>query len=125
MTTQKYTILFQEPNFKIQGQECRSKLLLKGSPLYEHLEMQQNRLITLHGEDVGEKRMDFHIELIGKGETVTEELLVKRCQEIQGVEVDINDVIKSGRALILCCPEVSGYGKTHITIAFFPNGVPN
>lgn len=98
--------------------ERRSKLLDPNSKLYQFLQNKRDELSQKYPGQVGDKRMDFHIELIKDGEQVTDELLVTRAQAIQGSTVQlIYSTI--GKAYVLNTP--SG---THITIAFFPKGVP-
>jgi len=80
------------------------------------LDKKHKKLRRRYPEKVGEKRMDFHIELISSAETPTDELLVRRAREIEGREISL-EIKKLGNVLVL---EIERY---HITIAYFPEGV--
>lgn len=113
----KMKIKFLNPNERIYGKERRSKLLDPQSELYKWADTKYKELVMQYGLKVGSKRMDYHIELIGRDEN--EELLVSRAQELEGMEIEITRLKRMGRAYVL---EVDR--KHHVTIAFFPKGVP-
>jgi len=117
-------IKFLDPNSRITGKEGRSKLLDPNSELYLWLDDEYKRLKEKYGELVGSKRMDYHIEVIKRVETPTEELLVQRSQQLEDQDVDTSKIGKMWKAWVLYTPEIEGYGVTHSTIAFFPKGVP-
>ena len=113
-------INFQNPNQRISG-ERRSKLLDSDSDLYKYVDSVYKNLVNKYGNLIGPRRMDYHIELIGEGEDCTDELLVERCQQLENQQLKpILGIINRG--YVLFCPPVDGYGKTHITIAFFKKG---
>lgn len=116
-------IEFQDPKTRLEN-EKRSKLLDPKSELYRELTNQRNLLEQHHKDgEIAPKRMDFHIELIASNEEPSDELLISRCQELQGCEIEIEHAIMK-KAIVIRTPYVSGYGCTHITIAYFPNGIP-
>ena len=117
-------IKFLDSKNRINGKERRSKLLDPNSELYQWVDAKYTELVNQYGKQVGEKWMDYHIELIGRNDVFSDKLLVDRCQELENVPTDLTHLGKMGRAYVLWGPAVSGYGQTHITIAFFPDGVP-
>ena len=114
-------IEFLDATKRLNG-ERRSKLLKPGSDLYNHVDSEYKKLVSKFGNLVGSKRMDSHIELIGRNEKPTDELLVERAIALEGTEVDIDDTEALGRAWVLFTDKNR---KHHVTIAFFPNGVPD
>ena len=122
------SINFQNPTRRISG-ERRSKLLDSDSYLYKYVDGIYKNLVKRYGNLVGPRRMDYHIELVSREEDCTDELLVERCQQLENQQLE-NQQLKTmdfgiiNRAYVLFCPLVDGYGKTHITIAFFKKGVP-
>lgn len=122
---------FIDPNNRLKGKERRSKLLDPKSDLYKWVDNEYKLLIEKYGDTsqeglVGSKRMDYHIELIKGRKEATDELLVERAQQLEGKEVIIPQKLSSmGRALVVDGPNLEGYGNTHITVAFFPKGVPS
>lgn len=119
----KMKIEFEDATRRLDG-ERRSKLLKKGSELYQWLEEYSNGLVEKFGELVAPKRMDYHFELIKRGEEATDELLVERAKMLEGEDVDISNLGVFYRAWVLIGPEVDGYGQVHCTIDFFRGGVP-
>lgn len=113
-------IKFTNPGRRLAG-ELRSKLIDPRSDLYQFLEDQRAQLVKSN-KDIGDKRMDFHIELIKSTEVPTEELLVSRARLIQDYNIQNLGLTRMGKALVILGPDVMGYGKTHITVAFYPNG---
>lgn len=115
-------IEFEDPTQRLQGEGCIKRLEVD-SELVKYLEhlrakLQQNSTdTTIKGND-----RPWHIELTRRSDR---DSLVERAQELHGKSVDISDVaILNGKALVLMTPEVAGYGKTHVTIAYFPKGAP-
>ena len=53
--------------------------------------------------------------------------VVERAQGLEGktLEAAGNAIQVLGRAIVLQTPFVEGYGETHITISYFPKGVPD
>lgn len=119
------TIEYLDPTQKIEGKEGRSKLLCPDSKLYSILKKVRDHYIA-DGSVSGDLRSDFHTELIGSRGNRSQ--LVPRCQELQGYILDVgsmsNWTIMMEHALVVKTPEVSGYGPTHITVCYFPTGVP-
>lgn len=114
-----FTIRFLNPNARIEGKEMRSKLLEPSSELYGWLQ-NERKIVCEKYENVDPQRMDFHIELISKTETPSEELLVSRAKQLEGSVCDSSQKVLIGKTYMLPCPAVQGYGDTHITIAHFP-----
>lgn len=115
-------IRFLNPNARLEN-EKRSKLLHTDSALYRYLEKQRTLLTNLYKESITEKRMDFHIELIRGDEEPTDSVLVERAQSLEGQKID-GTIGTYPKFIAVLCPKVVGYGETHSTIAYFPNGVP-
>lgn len=116
-------IEFTSPNQALSG-EKRSKLLKPGSEFYNYLEQEYQKLNEKYPGLVGNKRMDYHIELIFRGQEPTKDLLVNRAMYLEGKDIDDLSLKVFGRALCVDTPKINGK-RTHATIAFFPNGVPN
>ncbi len=104
--------------------ERKSKLLDPQSELYQACDAKYQELKEKYGAAIGAKRMDFHIELVSRNETWSEELVLTRARELHGLEIDMSNICVMGRALVVMTPQVTGYAQPHITLAFFPNGVP-
>ena len=119
-----FVINFRDPSLRLEG-ERRSKLLDPGSDLCVWLDNKYKELVNKYGNQVGSKRMDYHIELIGRNDIYSDVLLVKRAHELENKEIDITNIGTLHRAYVLYGPELNGYGQTHITIAFYPSGVPS
>jgi len=115
-------IRFINPDQRLEG-ERKSKLLDPASEFYKYLTSLDTKLNEIYPGKVGSKRMDYHIELIFRGDPVTDALLVQRAQELQGTEIKNLQVSRMGRALVIETPVVGNY-KTHATISFFPGGFP-
>jgi hypothetical protein len=122
-----FQINFEDPENLIPKKERKSKLLKTTSPLYSVLTVYRNKLLAEYGDYVSDQRMDFHIELVKKSEEWSEEKLINRAKELEGRCIDLADTdswnigrhsvtIKTGRLM--------GYGNTHITLAYFKEGVP-
>ncbi len=119
-------INFKDPNNRISGEERRSKLLDPSSELYKWVDNKFKDLVAKYGEQVGSKRMDYHIELLKRNDNTSDgKLLVERCQQLENKDVDVTNVGQLGRAYVLHTGKVDGYGETHVSIAFFPKGVPS
>lgn len=121
-----YPLHFLEPNYILVGKERRSKLLDPSSPLYFFLESRFQLLKSRYGDKVGAKRMDFHVEVVGSNEEWSDDKLVSRARELHGRELDVSNPWKYGhRAITLEVGLVPDYGNAHVTLAFFPDGVPD
>jgi hypothetical protein len=84
-------------------------------------------LLSAYGEDVSDQRMDFHVELVKRSEEWTEDKLLDRTKELEGRCIDLadTDVWNIGRhSVTIKTGRVMGYGNTHITLAYFKEGVP-
>ena len=116
-----YPILFQSLA-RIAGKERRSKLLHNESELYAFLHRVKTRL---QAYPVGADRMGLHIELT-KNPDDTE--LEAKTASLQGQTIEVSSPTNWGflhRAFVLWTPEVADYGRTHITVAYFPDGKPS
>lgn len=118
----KMQIKFINPNKRLDG-ERKSKLLDPSSEFYKYLDTLDKKLNEAYPGKVGSKRMDYHIELIFRNDPITDDLLVKRAQELEGKKIGNLEVIKMGRALVIETPNIDGF-KTHATVSFFPGGFP-
>jgi len=117
-------IEFEDPNNKMQGEGCSKKLKVD-SEFVKYLStlrrnIQEKSTTPVKGDD-----RPWHIELTKRSD---KDFLVQRSREIQGKIVDVRDLnnyaIMNKKAFVFNTPEVTGYGPTHVTIAFFSNGVP-
>ena len=117
-----FPIEFQDPNAVLIGKERKSKLLKNGSSLYKECERKSQILKKKFGDEMGEKRMDFHLELIK--DDPTDMLLVERARNIEKMPVDVNKYELTSKSIGIKGPFVSGYGETHITLGYFPKGLP-
>lgn len=116
-------LVLNDPTIRLRG-ECRSKLLKRDTQLYNHLNKRREQLKAKYGSKVSYKRMDFHIELIrAEDSDCNRAKLLTRAQQVNGIEIELTESIYK-QALVLTGPNIEGYGNTHITIAFFPFGVP-
>jgi hypothetical protein len=122
-----FPIEFLDPTTVIAGKEKCSKLLNPRSDLYRHLDALRTRIVkAFPGKVQSPPRMDLHIEMIHKEEVPPQPgCLVKRCALLQGQQIDASPRLmeKMGKALVIPTPAVDGYGDTHITVAWFPEGV--
>lgn len=117
----KLPILFQSLQ-RIVGKERRSKLLHNESALYALLHRLKTRINDSFVGQVSEDRMDLHIEITKNPD---DEQLEAKTNALHEQIVDLQNPENWGflhKAFVLWTPEVSGYGKTHITIAYFGNG---
>lgn len=123
-------ILFLDPNNRIEGREVRSKLLHPTSALYAHLQAVRNRICARYGDLVGPKRMDFHVELIHLEELYdmsdedARKTLVARAQKLQGEEMSVFTRGPFGKAVGVLVPFLVRGSPTHVTLAYFPQGIP-
>lgn len=70
--------------------------------------------------------MDYHMELLQPGDPADNpSLLVERAQKLEGLELQHWNPECYGKAIVINGPYVEGYGNTHITIAYFPKGIPD
>jgi len=115
-----YTIDFTNPCDQIVGQERRSKLLNPESNLYKWLSAAKGRLQTAYPGAIHD-RMDFHVEVVKKGEQWSRDLLNERSMELNGTDIRPSECLESyGKAIALKIPS----SDMHITVAYFPSGVP-
>ena len=114
----KLPIVFQSLD-RIVGKEGRSKLLHTDSELYQLLKSVKatiNQQFTTKGD-----RMDLHIEITKERRDPN---FRTKAEQLHNQTVDVMNADNwgfLGRAFVLWTPESEGYGKTHITIAFFGN----
>ena len=109
-------IVFQSLD-RINGKEGRSKLLHTDSQLYQLLHSLKRNI----SEQFPAKsdRMDLHIEITKQRHDPN---FRAKAEQLQNQTVDLADANNwgfLGRAFVLWTPKSEGYGKTHITIAFF------
>lgn len=117
-------IKFLNPTCLDPARERCSKLLDPKSKLYQHLSTLRERLLTAYPWRIAHPpRMDFHIEVIKWGTTYTETEMLERCAELQGQLISPSTYAQMGKAIVIPTPKVSGYGPTHITLAWFPEGI--
>lgn len=122
-----FQIQFEDPDHIISKKEKKSKLLKTTSSLYSVLSVYRSKLLSAYGEDVSDQRMDFHVELVKRSEGWTEDKLLDRAKELEGRCIDLanTDVWNIGRhSVTIKTGRVMGYGNTHITLAYFKEGVP-
>ena len=117
-----FVIEFENPNIVFAGKEKRSKLLKVNSPLYVECERKVKILKNKFGNEMGDKRMDFHLELIK--DDPTDELLISRAKQIEKSQIDANKYELTHKSIGIEGPFINGYGKTHITLGYFPKGLP-
>lgn len=118
-------IKYTNPNQRIEGQEKRSKLIDPDSILYKECQKLQDKLTELYPNLIADKRMDFHTELVFRGEEYSSELLVDRAQKLEGIEMKNLTMEPLGpNALVINTPLVDGR-QPHITIGFFRQGIPS
>jgi hypothetical protein len=113
-----FEIKFQNPQERLKN-ERRSKLIDPESALYKVLGQKRNELLLKYPNQIADKRMDFHIELINNRENATDELLISRANSMHGLSCPEKYTVL-GQAYVLSTPN-----NTHITVAYFPKGVPN
>eukprot|EP00873_Tetraselmis_striata_P043370 jgi/Tetstr1/463634/TSEL_008496.t2 len=99
--------------------EGKSKLLAADSDLYRCLHAVKGA-IRSSGLSPRRERMGLHIEVTTT--RVDDATLRDKAESLHGARIDVTDeecfgVL--GGAFVLWTPEVPGYGRTHITIAFF------
>ena len=80
-----------------------------------------------YGNAISHKIMDYHLELVSDEEKYSEDKLLRRCQEIDGLDIEISpERMEYGtNHVAIKGPPVSGYGETHAIIAHFPTGLPD
>ena len=83
----------------------------------------RQELVEKYKDEIALQRMDFHIELIRQDENPTIELLVNRAQILEGKKILI-EMKNLKKAKVIKTPYIEGYGETHITLAYFPKGIP-
>src|SRR5437588_11273243 len=117
-------------NTRIVESEGSSKLLDVDSVLVKHLEKTRDLLHSLFPEETikGSDR-PWHIELVHRYRNIEGNTnhLVVRAGKLQGKFVDTQSLqsytVMDEKAVVLKCPEVDGYGVTHVTIGYFVDGI--
>jgi len=102
---------------RIDGQEGRSKLLSKQSALFQAITRLKEAIKSQY--QVKPDRMDLHMEIT---KDRRDPQFRAKAESIHLQTVDLNNPDNwgyLGRAFVLWTPEVAGYGRTHITVAFF------
>lgn len=120
------TINYKSPNQRINGQERRSKLLDPNSELYQECQRIRDLFLEKYPNQIKDKRMDFHTELVFKGEEFSDNLLNNRSQRMEGLKISPEDFYLQPlgkQALVINTPKIDGR-QTHITIAFFKQAIP-
>jgi hypothetical protein len=117
-----FTIEFENPNLALEGKERKSKLLKKDSLLYKECKRKQQILKNRFLNEIGDQRMDFHLELIK--DNPSKEELVLRAQKLEKNIIDVNKYELTPKSIGIQGPYLENYGYTHITLGYFPNGLP-
>jgi len=117
-----FLIEFECPNSALEGKEKKSKLLKQNSSLYNECARKRQILENKFGTQVDSKRMDFHLELIK--DNPDNKTLVDRAREIEKMPIDSNVYETTPKSIGIKGPHVNGYGTTHITLGYFPKGLP-
>lgn len=116
-------IRFKDPNRVLQN-EKRSKLINPDCTLYQYLTYARKEfLVKFPGQIDDPPRMDFHIEVITANELYSETKVLARVAELEGKPF-VPKFIQCGKAIAFETLAVSGYGPTHITVAWFRQGIP-
>lgn len=122
-----FPIVFQHPTGVAGPGEKRSKLLAPSSALYKHLSKVFDKIKKTH--DVS-KRMDFHVELLTKEESILPSMEMTHLREERMRQLERVDALNPQTysilrgAFVLNTGMVSGYGHTHITVVFLRAGIP-
>lgn len=119
------TIEFDRPDEIDEKRERCSKLLKPDSPLYQLVTSLRSILLEKYGARIADPpRMPPHIEVIpwAERETFTREEMLARVKELEGRPIELK-VSQGKKSIYLETPPVAGYGPTHITIAYFPDGI--
>lgn len=125
MLSKRIPILLLSRDHVLHDKERRSKLLAPESELYHILEAERTRLVEKYGDKVAPKRMNFHIELIGGADPWSSETVTDRAKNVHGKCIDLQfGSTGNNKAYVVHGPIVPGYGRTHITVAYFPDGIP-
>jgi len=116
-------LLLQDPTKKLIG-ENRSKLLSHECELYKFIERIQ---LKMRNAGLLFDARPQHVELFRQPPQVhTEEGLTeyqKRTNEVHGRIVEPELSIMNRKALVINTGEVQGYGETHVTVAYFKEGI--
>jgi len=114
----EYKIILANVQKRLSG-EFHSKLLKLNTPLYDEILAYRNRLLSL-----GNKfdTRPPHIEVIKDNENKVldvNETLNCRSLELEGRKILFSIKLIGKKALVIPTGFVTGYGETHITIAYF------
>jgi hypothetical protein len=122
----KFPIKFLRPTEIDPANEKRSKQLDPDSELYAALAARRQELRKVHGDRIlHPPQLDFHIEVMPHcGTAYTEDDVLRRVQQLEGQLVELRISHLHNNAMVVNCPPVDGLGPTHITVAYFPNGLP-
>ncbi|MCU0447543.1 MAG: hypothetical protein MUE85_21810 [Microscillaceae bacterium] len=102
---------------RLAGVERKSKLLAQQSELYQVLEELKTAIRQVY--EVNPDRMSLHIEI---SKNPTDAAFDAKAQSLQNQAISLSNRQSwgyLGKAFVLWTPEVSEYGKTHITIVYF------
>lgn len=133
-------IEFQDPFTMLPG-ERNSKLLQPDSALVQRLSAMRERLMSVYGPTTIKGDRPWHIELnrplsVRDGSTSivagrlmeeVQEKVLSRAAQLQGRIIPVDDKASfaiMGKAFVFNTPAVESYGPTHVTVAYFPNGLP-
>lgn len=120
-----FPIKFLNPDQIDPLKEKCSKLLDPASDLYRALAELRQSLRDTHGESIAHPpRMDFHIEVMKWQSAYTEVEMLERVHQLENQVIKLTISHLNNKAMVIECPEVEGYGPTHITVAYFPAGLP-
>lgn len=125
MNSETYSIKFLHPDrIDAQRERC-SKLLDPDSELYQALLKLRQGLRETYGETIAHPpRMDFHVEVMKWQSSYTEAEMLQRVHQLENQNIQLTLSPFKSKAMVINCPEVEGYGPTHITVAYFPQGLP-
>lgn len=115
-------IQFESPTQMLNG-EKNSKKLNPNSDLVKYLSAMRLHIKELYPNIKGDDR-PWHIELNNsKKDKYDAANVIERAKQLEKVVIDpkvfANYCIMNDRAFVLKTPSVSGYGATHVTIAYF------
>jgi hypothetical protein len=102
---------------RVVGAERRSKLLREQSRLHQVLENLKSEIRQVY--TVNSDRMGLHIEIT---KNPSDADFDEKAQSLQNQSLDLKNRANwgyLGKAFVLWTPEVSEYGRTHITIVYF------
>lgn len=122
-----YKILFSNPKKCILEKERNFKLLKPSSEFYMFLHMKKQQLIEKYGDQIFNRDLNFSVQLVNEDERWSEELVSKRCKELNGkiVTVDNASFVLDDRKIFIRLPSISEFGEPSVMLAEFKEDIPN